>query len=266
MTPLTTFSLFASLPPELRACIWRMNLPGPRLVSLHYNYASDPSMRTIHDQAMRGCTSPAPIPSNLHTSHEARQEALKHYKHSFNLPHGKAKIFFDPSVDLLYFGPRADCFETFRQFSIAATMIEASERAKVRRLAVHEDLFRRENESLSSARIGDFWDCVQRKFEFVEEVFVLRGERGHHPLWAESLEGNLAYWLDFLRVERDWKVPNWGIVQEETFKISPGQVLPRMNMDIALKSRARGLSGYCRDCKISGDFCGESGHSENLSQ
>lgn len=176
---LDSFTLFSSLPTELRLKIWALNLPGPRIVAIKYAYApADPSHRTSHEQAKRGCTSPALIPSNLHTNQEARSEALLSYSLSFNIPHGRAKIFFNPAIDILYFGPKKGYLGSFKQFADASSMIVKSELAKVKRLAVHENLFSQSNENVAATRSREFWEYVQRKFENVEEVAVVTKSDG----------------------------------------------------------------------------------------
>jgi hypothetical protein len=219
MTSLKSFTLFSSLPTELRLKIWTLSLPGPRIVPLKYTYApANLSHRTSHDRAKRGCTSPTLIPSNLHTNQEARNEALLSYSLSFNIPHGRAKIFFNPSIDILYFGPKEGYLDSFKQFADASSMIVKSELAKVHRLAVHENLFSQSNENVSATRIREFWEYAQRKFENVQEVVVVTKAEGNccsvgggmceitvREALARRIEGGLKY----VRRWSDWEGPKW---------------------------------------------------------
>ncbi|KAF4632874.1 hypothetical protein G7Y89_g5244 [Cudoniella acicularis] len=170
------FQLFPNLPTELRLNIWSFNLPPPRLVPVHYLSSSTPPTTPLRYQ--RGCTSPTPIPVNLHTCHESRQQALAAYVLSFNLPHCPPKIFFSPFHDILYYGPKDESYmSSFKNFVNSISLISPSELLKVRKLAVHEALFvglrnggSRENFSVTASCLRQFWEYVQRKFRAVDEV------------------------------------------------------------------------------------------------
>lgn len=221
MPSLKSFTLFPSLPTELRLRIWALSLPGPRIVVVRYTYApAHQSYRTSHEQAKRGCTSPSAIPSHLHTNREARREALLSYGLSFNIHHGRPKIYFNPAIDILYFGPKEGYLDSFKQFADASFMIVKSERAKVRRLAVHENLFSQSNENVSATRIREFWECVRRKFENVEEVVIASrversssslGEGVFENLVMEGLSRRIEEGLQFVGRGSDWRAPKWCI-------------------------------------------------------
>jgi hypothetical protein len=71
-----TFNGFRKLPTEIRLMIWHMALPGPRVITIQ--------QRTTVERWQRGCLSAGYlIPSTLHTSHEARQVALRNYQLAF---------------------------------------------------------------------------------------------------------------------------------------------------------------------------------------
>jgi hypothetical protein len=222
MTNLKLFTLFSELPTELRLKVWTLSLPAPRIVVLKYNYApSDQSHGPSHDQAMRGCTSPTLIPSNLHINREARNEALLSYNLSFNIHHERAKIFFNPAIDILYFGPKEGYLDSFKQFTDASSMIVKSELAKVKRLAVHENLFSQSNENVSATRIKEFWEYVQRKFTNVEEVVVVsKVERNCCPIRGgmceqvgrEGLTRRIERGLRFVKRGSSWKTPSWCVL------------------------------------------------------
>jgi hypothetical protein len=217
-----SFTLFPQLPAELRIKIWVLSLPDPRIVALNYSHAPfDPSYRTLRDQAMRGCTSPTAIPSILHTSREARHEALLFYNLSFNIHHGTAKIFFNPAIDVLYFGPKEGYLDSFKQFADASSMIVKSELANVKRLAVHENLFSQSNEHVSATRIKEFWEYVDRKFKNVEEVVILREMEKNcclagcgtlEDVEREGLIRRIERGLKFVGRCSVWKAPSWCVV------------------------------------------------------
>lgn len=145
-TPMS-FTLFSALPTELRLKVWDLSLPGRRIVAVTYTCApASGSHGTPHEQQKRGCTSPTPIPGTLHVNRESRNEALLSYKLSFGIPHGRAKVFFNPALDVMYFGPRQGYLNSFKQFANACTMIRKDEMMTMGRLAVHADLFSQRNE------------------------------------------------------------------------------------------------------------------------
>lgn len=225
---MTSFALFSSLPTELRLKIWSLNLPGPRVVPIHYTYTSaDSTSPKPHDAVMGGCTSIAKIPANLHTSRESRYEALMSYELSFNLQHSQAKTFFNPAIDVLYFGPKDGHLDSFKNFYTAATMMACSDRNKVRKMAIHEDLFYRSEENISSARITDFWEILERNFENVQQVVVVTRDRGTRQCrlrWC-NLAAEVQYSLDEVVAQNGkWEVPFWDIVtlpeKGQEFRIS----------------------------------------------
>ncbi|KAN0114659.1 hypothetical protein V8E51_004203 [Hyaloscypha variabilis] len=90
-----TFNGFRKLPTEIRLMIWHMALPGPRVITIQ--------QRTTVERWQRGCLSASYlIPSTLHTSHEARQVALRNYQLSFAQNYINNPIYFDFSQDILF--------------------------------------------------------------------------------------------------------------------------------------------------------------------
>jgi hypothetical protein len=237
-----TFPLFSYLPPELRVKIWELNLPGPRLVSLRYTSATaDPSNHAMR-KALRGCTSSAPIPVNLHINREARANALQYYQLSFNLHHCAPKIWFDFNNDVLYFPSKEGWLGSWNHFVNAISMITSVQLGKLNRLAVHESLFRGVKGATSSPNVQatcveEFWEYVSRKFKNVEEVVVLvdgNGVRtarqdevtvwieevlscvlGRDGAWIGSEEERLVEGLErglrFVEEESGWKAPRWEV-------------------------------------------------------
>ncbi|KAL6871942.1 hypothetical protein J3F83DRAFT_625073 [Trichoderma novae-zelandiae] len=136
-----SFRSFAKLPAELRLKIWAASLPGPRLVSIQcgsdISSVSPPSPSIVNE----GCTSPTPIPANLHACAESRAEALKTYRPSFGFFRGPGHVLFNPNVDIMYFGPREGFMAADSQFHTCMALCDAAELASVRRLAVNDALF-----------------------------------------------------------------------------------------------------------------------------
>jgi hypothetical protein len=89
--PAEAFTLFQKLAIELRLKIWKIALPGSRVVVPAYS------------ESKNNIYSPARIPATLHVSRESRCEALKPYSLAFGLDGADGKIFFNFSTDILVF-------------------------------------------------------------------------------------------------------------------------------------------------------------------
>lgn len=87
--PITEFgAYFKKLPPEIRCMIWELSMPGQRVVTIQYYHG--------------GYHSPCGIPAQLHTCQEARHIALRQYTLSFGTACASAKLYFNPSRDVVY--------------------------------------------------------------------------------------------------------------------------------------------------------------------
>lgn len=162
---MAAFHLFPRLPTELRQKIYTLSLPTPRLVPLTYHSPTSYSnSRNTSPSPLRGCTSPAPIPSLLHLSNEARALALQHYELGFPLagPPGSflSKVWFDFRLDTLYLpellpsvsgggaveregddSGETELAKSWKNFLYVMMVGERRSMGRVRRLAVHEGLF-----------------------------------------------------------------------------------------------------------------------------
>jgi hypothetical protein len=87
------FGLFAQLPQEIQDLVWKSAIDsiGPRVVEIKKRYYN-------------GFTSSCPIPNVLHACRASRQLALKRWKPSLAMKDGPARILFDSSMDILFFG------------------------------------------------------------------------------------------------------------------------------------------------------------------
>lgn len=88
-TTLDEFAFFPKLPFDLRTQIWRLSLPGPRLVNIIWDGS---------------CKSTAKIPPALHVCRESRHELRRWYKLSFGNKNGKAidkqgTVWFNKEID-----------------------------------------------------------------------------------------------------------------------------------------------------------------------
>ena len=180
------FPRFRDLPPELRQRIWTLMLPDTRFVPITYC----PISHSPPSKAYGGCTSTSAVPSILQVNRESRIYAKSKYALSLNLMHAPPKIWFDYSVDVLYFArlnkrkrsSSGGIVESFRNFHNATSLIEPSELSKVKKLAVDVDLF--DTRLLSSQGCHEedplfiqFWEIVRSKYRGLESVvFVMPGK------------------------------------------------------------------------------------------
>ncbi|KAK1529741.1 hypothetical protein CPAR01_12053 [Colletotrichum paranaense] len=121
---------FPRLPTKLRMRIWLLSLPNTRTVSIR----CDTSHSTWG-------TSPAKVPAILHACRESRQEAIRFYG---NLKFGIAgvpKIYFNPEVDVLHFGPLKGFMAASAQYFTAMSLCDASDLMDVRYLAIDDSVF-----------------------------------------------------------------------------------------------------------------------------
>ncbi|KAI9048960.1 hypothetical protein LZ554_006809 [Drepanopeziza brunnea f. sp. 'monogermtubi'] len=84
------FAQFARFPKEIRRNIWRLSLPGPRMVELNYN----PVFHVV---------SPTRNPIQLQICHESREEALMELDLVFHPGAANPPIYVNASTDTLYF-------------------------------------------------------------------------------------------------------------------------------------------------------------------
>jgi hypothetical protein len=177
------FKLFSNLPSELRLKIWTYALPG-RLVEL---------CQAVQDDAMP-FYSPTTNPSLLSVNHESRTIALENYTLSFPNDTHPAQIYFNPSVDTLFFP--AWCWLAI-DTAFGSTLQEEI-KDKVRRVAIEELVW------------CDHWgggveDEVLEICEFknLEEVVLVVREPGFpcicFPLFVDGPERGE---LEFVRIER----------------------------------------------------------------
>lgn len=135
-------------------------------------------------------------------------------------------------------------------------MVVKTELAKVRRLAVTENLFSQSNEHVSATRITEFWEYVSRKFRNVEEVVIITkvernsliargGTPGH--LEREGLVRRIEKGLKFVVRGSVWKPPRWFVITPQTdgFKglVWPVDDLVKRKADRQSEAQAGGPSG-----------------------
>lgn len=115
-------SKFFSLNYDIRYMIWQLSVPGPRIV--------EPQRTRFPDTHLfpRWLSIRCP-PTVLQICQESRRETLKHYIFCHN---NHMRVYLNPSIDTLYFGPamKTNDFKTFLQFAFSEDL------SAVRRLAI----------------------------------------------------------------------------------------------------------------------------------
>jgi hypothetical protein len=98
-TVATTFHPFPHLPKELQLKIWKIMIPGPRIIELKpqtITMALDDESEVTYDR----CVSQASHPVLLHICHDSRYLAKKIYQRCFE-EELKWPVYMDPSRDIL---------------------------------------------------------------------------------------------------------------------------------------------------------------------
>lgn len=98
--PLIEFHCFDKLPAELRAMIWKLLIPGPRIVKVNFDQKNKRKTGAKF-------TATIGIPVLLHVKKETRNLALQWYQRiAFQYPKYKKGFFFDFERDALFFDGR----------------------------------------------------------------------------------------------------------------------------------------------------------------
>ena len=197
--PSTTFSLFSSLPTELRLKIWSFACT-PRILPIRH-HSSTTATLTFHNRTDRTSktttrfSSSAPPPVLLSVCSESRMQALRAYHLTFATKTSEARIYFCPSIDVLYFERYRDMGydESIRDFrnlvARESTLGNEPEKVKneiwrqVRYIALdYVDVnIKRPWESYNKA-------CLIRSFPNLEEInLVIRPAQSPGPVvrWLE---------------------------------------------------------------------------------
>lgn len=225
--------LFSRLPTELRLKIWNYNLPQTRLVPIQCgsNWPSslEPSQSRLSFNT--GCTSPAVIPANLHVCAESRTEALKHYQLEFGFARGPGQVFFNPTRDVMYFGPRDGYMAADSQFNTCMSMCDPDQLATVRRIAINDALFWVDTTYRSmtaSSLTVELLRRLQSRMPGLEEIiFVPRDEESLDSMWSDYLEPTMVYVRMAHQIQTavatlceqtpHWKPPRWSILPLSVF-------------------------------------------------
>ncbi|KAL1898809.1 hypothetical protein Sste5346_003218 [Sporothrix stenoceras] len=97
------------------------------------------------------CTSTATLPVNLSVCHESRTEALRRYALMFGIARQPGYVYFDPSRDILYFGPREGYMAAEAQLRTLLVLAEPEELALVQRVALSEGVLDHTGSSSSAS-------------------------------------------------------------------------------------------------------------------
>ncbi|KAL6877928.1 hypothetical protein HDV57DRAFT_116382 [Trichoderma longibrachiatum] len=213
------FHSFARLPAELRLKIWEASIPGPRLVSIqcgsNISFVSKPSPSIVEE----GCTSTAPTPACLHACAESRAEALKIYRPSFGFFRKPGHVWFNPKVDIMYFGPRQGFMAADSQFHTCMALCDPAELASVRRLAVNDALFwigATYNSMTAASLTLELLRQVATRMPGVDELIFVPWEakaRADKALALERMTWQIQTAINLIpRMVPSWQPPPWKIV------------------------------------------------------
>jgi 2EXR family len=180
--PAEAFTLFPKLATELRLKIWKLALPGPRVVVVEYSKTTKLPF------------SPARIPVILQVNRESRDEALKSYTLALGFDGAAGRIFFDFSKDILVLhgyllgqtqlGRCKDVEEvqyiTLHRSPSSIIQYEGSRRSGIckRMNSLKQLYFYKDANS----------NIHETRRDLVYEVQDVTGERGHERYWRESYE------------------------------------------------------------------------------
>jgi len=105
------FILFPELPPELRNKIWKLSMPGPRIVRIKHDprdmYAvelNEIDLAAGRNPWWRAKAIAGPVPALLHVNREARSFVRQHYKLFFHNQTQGRPIYFNAALDTLFLG------------------------------------------------------------------------------------------------------------------------------------------------------------------
>ncbi|KAL7947372.1 hypothetical protein V8C42DRAFT_284865 [Trichoderma barbatum] len=214
-----SFRSFTRLPAELRLKIWALSLPSPRLVSIQCGSDISSTSTPNSSNTNTGCTSPTPIPANLHAGAESRAEALKTYRPSFGFCRRPGQVFFNFNVDIMYFGPREGYMAANSQFRTCMSMCDAAELASVRRLAINDALFWDEGtyNSLKAASFTlELLKHIATRMTGLEELIfvpwedeVVVAESLVHERMTKQIQTAMQ---SITKLYPSWEPPSWKIV------------------------------------------------------
>ncbi|KAE9380160.1 hypothetical protein N431DRAFT_448958 [Stipitochalara longipes BDJ] len=127
--PLTSFTLFPKLQPEVRSMVWRHALPGPRWFEFV-------SMFEPGDQIVSYAHCKDKKITLLAVNHESRMEVLREYKQFRTSCTGCPPMYISPEIDVF-------CFSSYRNMEEMINCLEYTIRQiPIRRLATQEGINR----------------------------------------------------------------------------------------------------------------------------
>lgn len=167
--PLTEFHLFNKLPAEIRLEIWKLNLPGPRVIELKRVWKPTRILSTRD-----------PI-ANLAVCQESRYEALKVYELAFPTKKSPARTYIDFSIDIVFINGSID-FSATGSYKVLWKSF-----SRIRNLGV-----------LSRGLYANF-----RHFSSLEKIILIQDKRGRGHTIADKKMN--IYHFD----EGDKRTPSW---------------------------------------------------------
>ncbi|TAQ85404.1 hypothetical protein B7494_g6262 [Chlorociboria aeruginascens] len=97
---LTEFTIFSKLPPELQLSIWKLAVPGPRMITIRASADVDTFRPSNLLDTVGSLVS---VPALLHTNSDSRSVALKVFEKRFASQHPFGYTFLNFNIDTLSF-------------------------------------------------------------------------------------------------------------------------------------------------------------------
>jgi hypothetical protein len=132
----TTLHKFPKLPKEIQVKIWKLLIPGPRIIQLKREIITTTVGEEDEDSEIvyERCVSLAPHPVLLHVCHDSRYMAKKIYKVCLE-EELKWPVYMDPNNDVLLF-PDTDALDVFALSASRADCSTPSSLAHIKNIII----------------------------------------------------------------------------------------------------------------------------------
>jgi hypothetical protein len=184
------FTLFPRLATETRLTIWKMAIPGPRVITIQEHNDATPNFRLLAASYV--------IPAMLHTSRESREVALKVYELDFTDHLYIKPMYLDFSKDIIFAKDPRDLMSL-----CIGSQLDPRNHTNLREDLRHSKLLRDLRHLMLGGSDRDFERhgalealgfCIIREFWDLETLVLEPRESFETPLWTmeEAIRRNIA--------------------------------------------------------------------------
>jgi hypothetical protein len=184
------FTLFPRLAPEIRLTIWKLAIPGPRVITIQERNDATPNFRLL--------AASYAIPAMLHTSQESREVALGSYELAFTNHRNVKPMYLDFSKDIIFAKNARDLLSL-----CVGTQEDPRNHTKLRGSLRHSKflgdlrhlmLGGSDNDFERSGALEALGFCIIREFRNLETLVLEPRESFETPLWTveEAIRRNIA--------------------------------------------------------------------------